>query len=119
MQSYWCFSLRPKFIPFLYDIKDQYIGSIEKGSVSNTYDADAVSPETSLMGNCQNQVFAVGWGFLLSQYRTNSLDRSRWVSYLYLLCTFKILLYLSIDKYYNSQYNSLLVIPIRNYNIPN
>ena len=34
-----------------------------------------------------------------------------WVDYLYLLCTFKILLYLSIDRDYNSQNSSLLAIP--------
>ena len=86
----------------------------KKGSVGNTCDADAVSHKISLMGNYKNQVSVVGWGFLLSQHLTNSLDQSRWVSYLYLLCTFKMLLYLSVDKDCNSQYNALLDIPTSN-----
>ena len=102
------------FIPSLYDNESQDIGPTKQGLGGNTCDAYAISPEISLMGNCQNQVSTVGWGFLLSQYLTNSLDLSQWVSYLYLLCTFKILLYLSIDKGCNNKYNALLAIPTSN-----
>ena len=110
----WCFSLRPNFRPSLYDNKSQDINPTEQSLVGNTYEVDAVSVGISLMGNYQNQVFVVGREFLLSKNLTNSLNRSRWNYYLYLLCTFNILLYLVVDRDYDNQYNALLAIPTRN-----
>ena len=56
------------------------------------------------MGNYQNQVYAVRWGFLLLLYLITTLDRSQGLYLLPLFYLLKLTVYLAVDTSCNIQH---------------
>ena len=61
-----------------------------------------------IIGNCQNQVFIVMWWYLLVPYFIRLLDWSHGLYLVFLVYSFKIIVYLLVDTYCSIQHKILM-----------